>query len=90
MIYLTKHDTLASYYAVKDSLPKPQVAYVVEDDTVHYNPIRTNIITYKAASKLAETTSTSTVQNALHVNCFSGNNGTTKLNIVGHSFDSEK
>ena len=38
MIYLTSHQTQAAYDAVKDSLPKPQVALVKENMTVNYKP----------------------------------------------------
>ena len=37
--YLTKWETAAAYNAAKDNLPTPQVAYIVENNTVDYKPL---------------------------------------------------
>ena len=77
MIYLTSHQTQAAYDAVKDSLPKPQVALVKENMSVNYQPYHdyskdyfTMVVTVGGDIKWIGSTTANTLS-------YSKNNGTT-------------
>jgi hypothetical protein len=77
--YLTKFLTVSEYETAKDGLIKPNVSYVVEDNTVKWNPyIPPQPITYTASAKLEEVTSIPS--SGLHVNAFN-------TSIKSHMFE---
>jgi hypothetical protein len=81
MKYLKYFQQASGYEAYKngDNYITPNVSYVVANNEVYYHALvaRNNVITYKANSKLPETTSSFT--DGLHVNAFNSS-------IVSHEF----
>ena len=78
--YLKKFITHSDYETYISGKGKvlPNVSYCYNDKETHYNPLRKNVITYKASSKLTETTSQKTA--GLHTNAFN-------TTIVNHTFE---
>ena len=67
--YISKYTTIADYEAaVAQGLDTPHTALVKENMTVYFHeyvPPRKDIITYEATAKLPETTSTTSISEAV-------------------------
>lgn len=79
--YLKLYKTETDYNRESE---KPSIAHIVENVEIRYkSQIKTNVIIYKAASKLPETTSGKNT--GLHTNAFSGTSG--QLTVTSHTFE---